>query len=99
MSTGASVSSWRVGNPSTPAVDVTVPYANENRNRVLLREWQRQAGESVPAPPLRLRRHDEGTYRARIHKQNMLDFFLEDQYSDAVAGSTGARAGTSRAGS
>jgi AraC-like DNA-binding protein len=74
-------------------VDVTVPYANENRNRVLLREWERQGGERVPAPPLRLPRHSGGTYRARIWKQNMLDFFLEDQYSDAVAGRTGGPGG------
>ncbi|MFE7075257.1 helix-turn-helix transcriptional regulator [Streptomyces sp. NPDC057620] len=80
---------WRIGNPSTPVIDVTVPYANENRSGVLLREWRRQAGESVPAPPMRLPRHSEGTYRARIWKQDLLDLFLEDQYSDAVAGVTG----------
>ncbi|WP_232817016.1 helix-turn-helix domain-containing protein [Streptomyces noursei] len=89
MRTEVSGSPWRIGNPSAPLVDVTVPYANENRNSVLLKEWRRQAGESVPAPPMRLPRHSEGTYRARIWKQNLLDLFLEDQYSDAVAGGTG----------
>ncbi|MGD6741331.1 helix-turn-helix domain-containing protein [Streptomyces sp. BH106] len=93
MSTGANVSPWRVGDPSTPVVDVAVPYANENRNHVLLGEWRRQGGEQVPAPPLLLPRHSEGTYRARIWKQNMLDFFLEDQYSDAVTGTTGGPEG------
>ncbi|MGW2175316.1 helix-turn-helix domain-containing protein [Streptomyces sp. NPDC001705] len=87
------MSSWRVGAASTPVIDLAVPYANENRNRVLLREWRRQGGERVPAPPLRLPRHSEGTYRARIWKQSMLDFFLEDQYSDAVAGTTGGPGG------
>ncbi|MEW2573755.1 helix-turn-helix transcriptional regulator [Streptomyces sp. NPDC047070] len=89
MSTEVSAPAWRIGNPSTPVIDVTVPYANENRNGVLLREWRRQAGESVPAPPMRLPRHSEGTYRARIWKQDLLDLFLEDQHSDAVAGVTG----------
>ncbi|SEG83212.1 transcriptional regulator, AraC family [Actinacidiphila yanglinensis] len=89
----ASVSPWRIGDPSTPVVDITVPYANENRNRVLLSEWRRQGGERVPAPPMLLPRHSEGTYRARIWKQNLLDFFLEDQYSDALAGSTGGPGG------
>ncbi|WP_046729481.1 helix-turn-helix domain-containing protein [Streptomyces humi] len=93
MSTEASVSPWRVGDPSTPVIDIAVPYANENRNRVLLREWRRQGSEQVPAPPIRLPRHGAGTYRARIWKQNLLDFFLEDQYSDAVAGSTGGPGG------
>jgi len=93
MSTGANVSPWRIGHPFPPVVDVAVPYANENRNHVLLGEWRRQGGEQVPAPPLLLPRHGEGTYRARIWKQNMLDFFLEDQYSDAVAGTTGGPGG------
>jgi AraC-like DNA-binding protein len=93
MSTEVSVSPWRIGDPSTPVVDITVPYANENRNRVLLGEWRRQGGERVPAPPMRLPRHGAGTYRARIWKQNLLDLFLEDQYSDAVAGSTGGPGG------
>ncbi|MFD7818584.1 helix-turn-helix domain-containing protein [Streptomyces sp. NPDC059785] len=93
MNTEASLSPWRVGDPSTPVLDITVPYARENRNRVLLSEWRRQGGERVPAPPMRLPRHSEGTYRARIWKQNLLDFFLEDQYSDAVAGSTGGPGG------
>ncbi|NEA41840.1 helix-turn-helix domain-containing protein [Streptomyces sp. SID11385] len=93
MSTEVSASRWRIGDPATPVVDITVPYANENRDRVLLGEWRRQGGERVPAPPMRLPRHSEGTYRARIWKQNLLDFFLEDQYSDAVAGSTGGPGG------
>ncbi|XVV39693.1 helix-turn-helix domain-containing protein [Streptomyces sp. CA-100214] len=93
MSTEVSATPWRIGNPSTPLVDVTVAYANENRNRVLLREWQRQGGDSVPAPPMHLPRHSEGTYRARIWKQDLLDLFLEDQYSDALAGGTGGPGG------
>ena len=87
------MSPWQVGNPSTPAVDITVPYANENRNHVLLREWRRQGGEWLPAPPLMLPRHSEGSYHARIRKQDLLDFFIEDQYSDAVAGRTGGPGG------
>jgi AraC-like DNA-binding protein len=93
MSTEASVPPWRIGHPPTPVIDITVPYANENRNRVLLGEWRRQGGERVPPPPMRLPRHGAETYRARIWKQNLLDFFLEDQYSDAVAGSTGGPGG------
>jgi AraC-like DNA-binding protein len=70
-------------------VNITVPYADENRNRVLLDEWQRQAGQALPAPPLRLPRHSEGSYTVRIRQQTLFDFFVEDQYSDAVAGRTG----------
>nr|WP_239092328.1 helix-turn-helix transcriptional regulator [Streptomyces sp. SID14478] len=42
---------------------------------------------------MRLPRHSEGTYRARIWKQDLLDLFLEDQYSDAIAGDTGGPGG------
>lgn len=76
-----------------PAVDITVPYADEDRNQVLLREWRRQGGAWVPAPPLRLPRHSEGSYHARIRKQDLLDLSVEDQYSDAIAGSTGGPGG------
>lgn len=87
------MSPWQVGGSAPPAVDITVPYANENRNHVLLREWRRQGGEWLPAPPLMLPRHGQGAYHARIRKQDLLDFFIEDQYSDAVAGSTGGPGG------
>lgn len=93
MSTEANVSAWRVGDSATPLIDVTVPYADENRDDVLLGEWQRQCGGRVPPPPLRLPRHAEGTYRVRIRKQDLLDVFVEDQYSDAVAGTTGGPGG------
>ncbi|KOG86704.1 helix-turn-helix transcriptional regulator [Streptomyces varsoviensis] len=93
MSTEGGVSPWRIGNPSAPVVDITVPYANENRNRVLHKEWRHQGGERVPVPPIRLPRRSEGAYRVRICKQYMLDLSLEDQYSDAVAGTTGGPGG------
>jgi AraC-like DNA-binding protein len=70
-------------------VNVTVPYADENRNHVLLKEWQRQGGEGVPVPPMRLPRHSEGSYTVRIRQQALFDFLVEDQYSDAAAGRTG----------
>jgi AraC-like DNA-binding protein len=70
-------------------VDVTVPYADENRNHVLTREWQRQGGEAVPPPPMQLPRHSEGAYRVRIRQQTLFDFLVEDQYSDAAGGRTG----------
>ncbi|WP_128378974.1 helix-turn-helix transcriptional regulator [Streptomyces cavernae] len=89
MDSTVSTSLWRVGGASPPAVDIAVPYADEKRNRVLLSEWRRQAGESLPAPPLSLPRYSEGTYRVRIHAQKLLDIPVEDQYSDAVAGGTG----------
>lgn len=68
-------------------------YADENRNHVLLKEWQRQAGQVLPAPPLCLPRHGEGSYTVRIRQQALFDFFVEDQYSDAVAGRTGGPVG------
>lgn len=71
------------------AVNVTVPYADESRNRVLFEEWQRQGGGELPAPPLRLPRHSEGSYTVRIRQRALADFILEDQYSDAAAGRTG----------
>lgn len=70
-------------------VDIAVPYADENRNHMLLSEWRRQAGESLPAPPLTLPRQGEGDYRVRICAQQLLDIPVEDQYSDAIAGATG----------
>ena len=71
------------------AVNITVPYADESRNHVLLNEWQRQGGDGLPVPPMRLPRHSEGSYTVRIRQQTLFDFVVEDQYSDAVAGRTG----------
>jgi AraC-like DNA-binding protein len=88
-----SKTAWRVGDESLPLVDIAVPYADENRNHVLLGEWQRQAGETLPAPPLRLPRRSEGAYRVRIRLQELLDLPVEDQYTDAVAGGTGGPGG------
>ncbi|MEU6393939.1 AraC family transcriptional regulator [Streptomyces sp. NPDC046939] len=93
MDSTVSTSSWQVGAASPPAVDIAVPYADENRNHVLLSEWRRQGGESLPAPPLMLPRHNEGTYRVRIRTQRILDVSIEDQYSDAIAGDTGGPGG------
>lgn len=70
-------------------MNITVPYADENRNHVLLKEWQRQGGEGLPVPPMRLPRHSEGSYTVRIRQQALSDFLFEDQYSDAAAGRTG----------
>lgn len=86
-------SDWRVGDASAPVVDIAVPYADENRNHVLLSTWRSQAGDSLPAPPLTLPRHSEGTFRIRIQAQNMFDLPIEDQYSDAIAGKTGGPGG------
>ncbi len=93
VSTAVTTTTWRVGNLATPTVDLTVPYAHEGRNRLLIREWQRQGGDWLPAPRLVLPRHSEGAYRARIRKQELLDLSVEDQYSDAIAGSTGGPGG------
>jgi AraC-like DNA-binding protein len=93
MDSPLSTSAWRVGGDSPAAVDITVPYADENRNHVLLGEWRRQAGESLPAPPLLLPRRSEGAYRVRIQAQQLLDIPVEDQYSDAIAGATGGPGG------
>jgi AraC-like DNA-binding protein len=87
------ISAWRVGGDAPPVVDIGVPYADENRNHVLLSEWRHQGGESVPAPPLMLPRHSEGAYRVRIKAQKMLDLHVEDQYSHAIAGRTGGPVG------
>ncbi|MFI5680158.1 AraC family transcriptional regulator [Streptomyces cellulosae] len=93
MDSTVSTSLWRMGGAQRPALDIAVPYADENRNHVLLSEWRRQGGESLPAPPLTLPRHSEGAYRVRIRTQKLLDIPVEDQYSDAVAGSTGGTHG------
>ncbi|MEV4343581.1 AraC family transcriptional regulator [Actinoplanes sp. NPDC049596] len=70
-------------------VDIAVAYADGNRDQVLLAEWQRQAGGTVPPPPLRLPRHSEGSYAVRIRRTMLHDLVIEDQYSDSVAGRTG----------
>jgi AraC-like DNA-binding protein len=70
-------------------IDLAVPYADSGRDHVLRERWRRQAGELVPPPPLTLPRRSEGAYRVRIRLRNLGDLRLEDQYSDAVAGSTG----------
>ena len=88
---GASV--WQVAGNSPPVLDIAVPYADENRNQALLSEWQRQVGESLPAPRLSLPRHSEGTYRVRIRAQRVVDLMVEDQHSDAVTGGTGGANG------
>ena len=75
--------------PGRFAVDIDVPYADQNRNHVLLSEWRRQGSELLPAPRLTLPRRSEGSYKVRIRQRNMLDLVVEDQYSDAVAGGTG----------
>ncbi|MDQ0791290.1 AraC family transcriptional regulator [Streptomyces sp. B3I8] len=75
------------------AIDLTVPYADSDRDHVLRERWRRQAGDAVPPPPLRLPRHSEGAYRVRIRLQVLGDIRVEDQYSDAVAGSTGGAYG------
>ncbi|GAA3628579.1 helix-turn-helix domain-containing protein [Kineosporia mesophila] len=74
-------------------VDIHVAYADENRNHMLLAEWRRQAGESVPPPPLRLPRVSQGSYAVRIRRTMLHDLVVEEQYSDAIAGSTGGTGG------
>jgi len=76
-------------NGDNLALDITVPFADENRSDVLLEAWRRQGGEDLPAPPMRLPRHSEGSYTVRIRQQALSDFVVEDQYSDAAAGRTG----------
>jgi AraC-like DNA-binding protein len=71
------------------AVDLRVPYADENRNHVLRTEWQRQASDRLPPPPLVLPRRSEGAYAVRIRLATIGDLIVEDQYSDAVSGRTG----------
>ena len=75
--------------PGRFTIDITVPYADQSRNDVLLSEWQRQAGGLVPAPPLSLPRRSEGAYSVRIRQRPIWGLVVEDQYSDAVTGSTG----------
>lgn len=75
--------------PGELMIDIAVPYADESRNHVLHSEWRRQGGGVLPAPPLTLPRQSEGTYKVQIRMWKMLDVSVENQYSDAVAGSTG----------
>ncbi|MFG1610023.1 AraC family transcriptional regulator [Actinoplanes sp. NPDC049265] len=79
----------RDGGRGRFAVDIDVGYADDRRDDVLRAEWQRQAGDLVPPPPLTLPRRSEGSYRVRIRRLDILDLAVEDQYSDAVAGRTG----------
>ncbi|MFJ4784715.1 helix-turn-helix transcriptional regulator [Streptomyces sp. NPDC088794] len=87
------ISAWRIGGDGPPLVDVRVPYADENRNHVLVSEWRRQSSDMVPPPPLLLPRHSEGAYRVRIRAQRMLDLQVEDLSSHAISGSTGGPGG------
>lgn len=77
------------GGAGELTVSITVPHADESRNHMLHREWVRQGGEDLPAPPLRLPRRSEGSYTVRIRQQPLADFIVEHQYSDALAGRTG----------
>jgi AraC-like DNA-binding protein len=88
-----STSPWQVEDPFVPTIDVTVPYADENRNQVLHREWGRQTVESMPPPLMMLPRHSEGSYHLRLHHQTLLDLTLLNTYSDAVAVRSGGPAG------
>jgi AraC-like DNA-binding protein len=83
----------RGSGPGRFAVDIDVDYADDRRDDVLRAEWQRQAGDLVPPPPLTLPRRGEGSYRVRIRRLDILDLAVEDQYSDAVAGRTGGSNG------
>jgi AraC-like DNA-binding protein len=93
VSTRAGTSRWQVGDAFTPTIDVTVPYADENRNHVLHREWGRQTIESMPPPLMMLPRRSEGSYNLRLHHQVLLDLSLLNTYSDAVAVRSGGPGG------
>ncbi|MBR7829333.1 helix-turn-helix transcriptional regulator [Actinospica sp. MGRD01-02] len=76
-----------------PLVEITVPYAHERRNELLISQWRRQAGSLLPTPPLRLPPHGTGDYRLRLQRLSFHDVFIENQYSDALLGSTGTAHG------
>lgn len=82
-----------MGKASGPSLDITVPYADENRNHVLLRQWRHQGGDAMPAPPVTLPRRSEGAYRIKVRRRELLGLVVEHQYSDAIAGKTGGVGG------
>jgi AraC-like DNA-binding protein len=71
-------------------VDIRVPYADEHREKLLVDQWQRMSKQVPPPPGLRLPTQSNGHYAVRIKKYNFLDLAMEDQYSDAIIGKTGA---------
>lgn len=77
------------GSAGRLAVDITVPYAHEKRDDLLVSQWRRQAGDPLPVPPLTLPQRGSGAYTVRIRKLSVLDAVIENQYSDAILGRTG----------
>jgi AraC-like DNA-binding protein len=73
-----------------PSIDITVPFAHERRDELLISQWERQGGRFLPPPPLTLPRHGTGDYTVRLKRLNFHDVFIENQYSDALAGNTGS---------
>ncbi|MDF2261492.1 AraC family transcriptional regulator [Streptantibioticus ferralitis] len=73
-----------------PSIDITVPFAHERRNELLISQWERQGGSLLPPPPLTLPRHGTGDYTVRLKRLSFHDVFIENQYSDALSGSTGS---------
>jgi AraC-like DNA-binding protein len=74
-------------------VDLRVPYADARRNDSLEAKWRRASQDVPPPPGLRLPTQSDGYYAVRIRKYSLLDLVVEDQYSDAVIGLTGAGTG------
>lgn len=72
-----------------PSIDITVPFAHERRNELLISRWERQGGSLLPPPPLTLPRHGTGDYTVRLRRLSFHGVFIENQYSDALSGSTG----------
>src|SRR5262245_58716220 len=67
-------------------IDITVPYADANRDQIVSSEWRRQGGgEVTPVPALTLPRRTDGSYTVRMRMKNMADLVLQDMYSEEIA--------------
>lgn len=74
-------------------VDIRIPFNDAYRNDSLTKIWRR-ASEDVPPPPgLRLPACSDRDYALRIKKYKFLDVMMENQYSDAISGESGAGSG------
>lgn len=72
--------------PGRFTIDVTIPYADAERNRALRAEWRRQGGELVPTPRLTLPQRLDGFYAAHIRQKKIVDHVIQEICTNQVVG-------------